>query len=98
LELSAENLYFVATRDLAEAVALSNKIAPEHLELQVRDPESLLPSIKNAGAILLGDYTGVISSARQASIDAAEAVAVFAEAEGFDAHSAAARVRATGSR
>ncbi len=47
----------ILTRDLDEAVALSNRIAPEHLELSVRDPEALLPAIENAGAIFLGAYT-----------------------------------------
>ncbi len=47
----------IATRDLAEAVALSNRLAPEHLELSVADPEALLPEVRNAGAIFLGAYT-----------------------------------------
>ena len=40
--------------DLATAVAFANALAPEHLELQVTDPDSLLPSIRNAGAIFIG--------------------------------------------
>ena len=47
----------ILTRDLDEAVAVSNRLAPEHLELSVADPESLLPSISAAGAIFLGRYT-----------------------------------------
>ena len=47
----------VLTRDLAEAVALANALAPEHLGLMVEDPFSWLPVIKNAGAIFLGRYT-----------------------------------------
>lgn len=47
----------VATRDLEEAVAISNRIAPEHLELSVAQPETLLPLVRNAGAIFLGPYT-----------------------------------------
>jgi histidinol dehydrogenase len=47
----------VLTRDLAEAVAISNRLAPEHLELSVRDPEALLPQIRHAGAIFMGPYT-----------------------------------------
>lgn len=43
--------------DLAECVALANQIAPEHLELCVADPEALLPQIKNAGAVFLGDWS-----------------------------------------
>ena len=47
----------VLTRDLDEAVAISNRLAPEHLELSVQDPESLLPSVRHAGAIFMGPYT-----------------------------------------
>lgn len=43
--------------DLAAAIALSNRIAPEHLELSVADPEALLPAIRHAGAIFMGRYT-----------------------------------------
>jgi len=42
---------------LAEAVTLVNRIAPEHLELSVEDPEALLPDIRHAGAIFMGRYT-----------------------------------------
>ncbi len=47
----------VQTRDLKEAVALANRLAPEHLELQVEDPFSWLPRVSNAGAIFLGRHT-----------------------------------------
>jgi len=47
----------VATRDLAEAVAISNRIAPEHLQLAVPDPDALLPLVRHAGAIFLGSLT-----------------------------------------
>jgi histidinol dehydrogenase len=47
----------IRTRDLAEAVALSNRLAPEHLELSVADPESLLPLVQHAGAIFMGAFT-----------------------------------------
>ncbi len=42
---------------LAEAVELANRIASEHVELALDDPESLLPRIRNAGAIVLGHHT-----------------------------------------
>lgn len=48
---------FIAVDDLAQSVALINRIAPEHLELSVADPESLLPQIRHAGAIFMGRYT-----------------------------------------
>ena len=47
----------ILTRDLAEAVQISNGLAPEHLELSVADPEALLPQVRNAGAIFMGPYT-----------------------------------------
>jgi len=47
----------VLTRDLDEAAALSNRVAPEHLELSVAEPEHLLAQITHAGAIFLGRYT-----------------------------------------
>lgn len=43
--------------DMLSAVELSNQLAPEHLELSVENPELLLPSIKNAGAIFMGRHT-----------------------------------------
>ena len=43
--------------DLDEACVISNRIAPEHLELSVEDPQSWLPRLKHAGAIFMGRYT-----------------------------------------
>ncbi len=43
--------------DLATACTLVNRIAPEHLELSVADPDALLPEIRHAGAIFMGRYT-----------------------------------------
>lgn len=48
---------FIQCSDLDEAVEISNRIAPEHLEMSVADAESWLPKIKNAGAIFLGRHT-----------------------------------------
>ena len=47
----------VEVRDLDEACVLVNRIAPEHLELAVAEPEALLGKIRHAGAIFLGSYT-----------------------------------------
>lgn len=47
----------IRTRDLADAVAISNRLAPEHLELSVADPEALLQQVQHAGAIFMGPYT-----------------------------------------
>ena len=43
--------------DLDEACTISNRIAPEHLELSVAEPQTWLPKLRNAGAIFLGRYT-----------------------------------------
>ncbi|MBA3504683.1 MAG: histidinol dehydrogenase [Betaproteobacteria bacterium] len=48
---------FIKTRDLAEACAIANRVAPEHLELAVADPDALLPAIRHAGAIFVGHYS-----------------------------------------
>ena len=129
LEATFANMIFVKTNSLAESLALSNLLAPEHLELMVREPLAALPLVKNAGAVLLGDHTSaplgdywagpshtlptagaarfssplsvatfmkrtsVLYYSPQAAAEAAEDVARFAEAEGFDAHAAAARMR-----
>ncbi len=50
----------IRTRDLDEAVEISNRLAPEHLELSVADPEALLPAITQAGAIFMGRYTAEV--------------------------------------
>jgi histidinol dehydrogenase len=47
----------IVAEDLAEAMRLANRIAPEHLELMVGDPWALLPSVRNAGAVFLGRYS-----------------------------------------
>jgi histidinol dehydrogenase len=47
----------IKVKDIGEAIAVSNRIAPEHLELSVADPEALLPQIRHAGAIFMGRHT-----------------------------------------
>ena len=47
----------IVVRNMDEAIELANRIAPEHLELQVKDPLEVVGSIRNAGAVFLGDYT-----------------------------------------
>ena len=48
---------FICAKDLSDAAMVSNLIAPEHLEISVADPESLVNEINNAGAIFLGRYS-----------------------------------------
>ncbi len=47
----------IVTASLDEALELANRIAPEHLELAVENPQECAKKIKNAGAIFLGHYT-----------------------------------------
>jgi histidinol dehydrogenase len=47
----------IQVRDMDEAVEVANFIAPEHLELSVDNPQSLLARIRHAGAIFMGRYT-----------------------------------------
>ncbi len=47
----------ITVTSLADGVALANRVAPEHLELAVADPEALLAGVRNAGAVFLGRHT-----------------------------------------
>lgn len=53
----AQHGAIIVTRDLSEAARLSNRVAPEHLELCTANPEGLAREITHAGAIFLGAYT-----------------------------------------
>ena len=58
IKTSLENRgVFITVKDLKEAAAISDYIAPEHLELSVENPEDLLKNINHAGAIFLGRNT-----------------------------------------
>ncbi len=52
-----DNGAIVIVSDMDEAVEIANRVAPEHLEVSVAEPLVLLPRLKHAGAILLGDNT-----------------------------------------
>ncbi|RCW84954.1 histidinol dehydrogenase [Halanaerobium sp. DL-01] len=47
----------IEVEDQKEAVEIINLIAPEHLELAVKNPFEIMPSVENAGSIFLGEYT-----------------------------------------
>ncbi len=49
--------FIILTENLKQAAEIANRIAPEHLEILVRNPRRLLKGIKNAGAIFLGPYS-----------------------------------------
>ena len=50
----------IQVRDMDEAIAIANEIAPEHLELSVADPEAVARKIRHAGAIFMGRYTAEV--------------------------------------
>lgn len=47
----------IKVRDIDQAIAISNRVAPEHLELSVANARSYLPRVRHAGAVFLGRYT-----------------------------------------
>lgn len=47
----------ILVKDLAEAIAIANQVAPEHLELSVAEPFALLGKVENAGSVFLGHHT-----------------------------------------
>ena len=57
MEASLKNFgAVIVCPSLERCVELANTVAPEHLEICTADPRSLLPGIKNAGAVFLGSY------------------------------------------
>ncbi|WP_304353708.1 histidinol dehydrogenase [Brachyspira innocens] len=57
MESIENNGRIIITETIDEALYISNEIAPEHLEISIKEPFSVLSKIKNAGSIFLGDYT-----------------------------------------
>ncbi|AEY64696.1 histidinol dehydrogenase [Clostridium sp. BNL1100] len=58
IEKSLKNYGFgILVDNIEEAIEVSNNIAPEHLELCIKEPMSILGMIKNAGAIFVGNYS-----------------------------------------
>lgn len=49
----------ILVKDMNEAIVISNELAPEHLQIMVKNPETVLNGIKNAGAIFIGEFTPV---------------------------------------
>jgi histidinol dehydrogenase len=59
IEQALKNSGYVVVRDLENAIAVSDTIAPEHLSIQVEDPLPVLVRVRNAGAIFVGRYSAV---------------------------------------
>ncbi len=47
----------IVCQSMEQVISLANEIAPEHLEIVTKDPRSVLPGIKNAGAVFLGEWS-----------------------------------------
>jgi histidinol dehydrogenase len=56
---SLDKSYVIIVQSIDEAVGFSNMYAPEHLLINTRDPETLVPQIHNAGSVFLGSYAPV---------------------------------------
>lgn len=54
LSLEKGKFYLILAKDIEEAIDYANRIAPEHLSLQIKSPRDILKNVKNAGAITLG--------------------------------------------
>src|SRR5512137_2219118 len=59
IEQALENSGYVVVRDIEEAIAASDAVAPEHLSIQVADPLPVVMRVQNAGAIFVGRYSAV---------------------------------------
>ena len=54
------NSALIQTADIAEAIDLANRLAPEHLQLMLREPQQYLEAITNAGAVFLGNSSAEV--------------------------------------
>jgi histidinol dehydrogenase len=59
IEQALNNSGYAIVFDIEEAIAASDRVAPEHLSIQVADPLSVVTRVKNAGAIFVGKYSAV---------------------------------------
>jgi len=61
IEKALNNSGYTIVADLDDAITASDRVAPEHLSIQVADPLSVVTRVKNAGAIFVGKYSAVAS-------------------------------------
>ena len=59
IEQALNNSGYAIVADMEEAIAASDRVAPEHLSIQVADPLDVVTRVKNAGAIFVGKYSAV---------------------------------------
>lgn len=58
-EALEKNGFFIVVESIEQAIQLANDIAPEHLEILIKNPKLILDKIENAGAIFLGEFSPV---------------------------------------
>ncbi|MHA1310298.1 MAG: histidinol dehydrogenase [Candidatus Helarchaeota archaeon] len=54
-----KNCYLIYVKNVEQMFRISNQIAPEHLEIHLKDPDKYLPMVQNAGTVFLGEYSPV---------------------------------------
>jgi len=59
LKREIENGFIILTKNMDEAIDVTNRLAPEHLQIMVNNPKNVVKKIRNAGAIFIGPYTPV---------------------------------------
>lgn len=59
-KFSFKNAKIIITKDIDEATSISNKIAPEHLEIQIKNPEKIISKLKNYGSLFLGNNSAEV--------------------------------------
>ncbi len=59
-KIALKNGKIVIIKTLAQAVEISNKRAPEHLELQIKNPKALMPKLINYGSLFIGNYSAEV--------------------------------------
>ncbi|MEA3305716.1 MAG: histidinol dehydrogenase, partial [Candidatus Omnitrophota bacterium] len=57
MKKEVEKGYIIIAKNIDEAVEIINKLAPEHLEIQIKSPRKVLKRIRNAGAVFVGPYS-----------------------------------------
>lgn len=57
LKKSIKNLKISLIKKIEDSIAISNEVAPEHLELQIKNPKSLMNKLRNYGSLFIGNYS-----------------------------------------
>ncbi len=58
--IALKNSRIILVKSLDEAVALANNIAPEHLELQIKNPNKIISKLRNYGSLFIGNYSAEV--------------------------------------